>query len=121
MGEDSKVRALRLWKSLYGLKQAGRQWYQKLVEIIMKLGFSRCEGDQAVFYRRCKKMNMLIIVLVHVDDCSIVGKFKVLIEQFKVEIVKFIDITDMGELHWILGIRLTTIFGYLWVDSWENS
>src|ERR1700678_740132 len=97
------------WKTLYGLKQAGRRWYQKLVEIMTKLGFSRCEGDQAVFYRRCEKMNVLIIVLVHVDDCSIVGKSKALIKRFKVEIAKFVDITDMGELHWILGIEVRRI------------
>jgi hypothetical protein len=105
-GEDGKVKVLRLWKSLYGLKQAGRRWYQKLVLIMTKLGFLRCEGDQAVFYRRCKKTNVLIVVLVHVDDCSIVGKTKVLVARFKVEIAKFVDITDMGELHWILGIEV---------------
>jgi hypothetical protein len=104
--EVGKVKVLRLWKSLYRLKQAGRRWYQKLVEIMTKLGFSRCKGDQAVFYRRCKKTNMLIIVLVHVDDCSIVGKSKALIKRFKVEIAKFINITDMGELHCILGIEV---------------
>ena len=52
---------------------------------------------------------MLIIVLVHVDDCSIVGKTKVLIARFKVEIAKFVEITDMGELHWILGIEVRRI------------
>ena len=103
------IKVLRLWKTLYGLKQAGRRWYQKLVEIMSKLGFSRCEGDQAVFYRRCEKTNVLIIVLVHVDDCSIVGKSKVLIARFKIEIAKFVDITDMGELHWILGIEVRRI------------
>ena len=108
-GEEGKVKVLRLWKSLYGLKQAGRRWYQKLVEIMTKLGFARCEGDQAVFYRRCDKTNMLIVVLVHVDDCSIVGKTKALIARFKTEIVKFVDITDMGELHWILGIEVRRI------------
>ena len=108
-GEGGKVKVLRLWKTLYGLKQAGRRWYQKLVEIMTKLGFSRCEGDQAVFYRRCEKTNVLIIVLVHVDDCSIVGKSKALIARFKVEIAKFVDITDMGELHWILGIEVRRI------------
>ena len=54
-------------------------------------------------------MNMLIIVLVHVDDCSIVGKTKALIARFKTEIAKFVNITDMGELHWILGIEVCRI------------
>ena len=109
VGSDGKVKVLRLRKTLYGLKQAGRRWYQKLVEIMTKLGFSRCEGDQAVFFRRCEKTGVLIIVLVHVDDCSIVGKTKVLIARFKTEIAKFVDITDLGELHWILGIEAKRI------------
>ena len=105
-GTGGKMLVYRLKKSLYGLKQAGRRWYQKLVEIMMKLGFERCEGDQAVFYRRCERTNVLIIVLVHVDNCTIVGKSLSLINRFKVEIVKYVDITDMGDLHWILRIKV---------------
>lgn len=72
--EKKGVLVCRSKKSLYGLKQAGQQWYQKLVGIMMKLGFGRCEGDKAVFYRRYERMNVLIIVLVYIDDCTIVGK-----------------------------------------------
>ena len=74
--EGKGVLVYRLRKSLYGLKQVGRRWYQKLVEIMSKLGFVRCEGDQAVFYRRCEKTGVLIVVLVHVDDCTIMGKVR---------------------------------------------
>ena len=52
---------------------------------------------------------MLIVVLVHVDDCSIVGKTKALIARFKLEIAKFVTITDLGELHWILRIEVRRI------------
>ena len=65
--------------------------------------------DQAVFYRRCDKSGMLIVVLVHIDDCTIVGKSQALVERFKAEIQKHADITDMGELHWILGIEVCRI------------
>ena len=37
--------ACRLLKTLYGLKQAGRHWYKKLVEIMEALGFKRCDVD----------------------------------------------------------------------------
>ena len=107
--EGKGVLVYRLRKSLYGLKQAGWRWYQKLVDIMSKLGFERCEEDQVVFYRRSERADVLIVVLVHVDDCTIVGKSQALIDRFKVEIAKSVDITDMGGLHWILGIEVRRV------------
>jgi len=105
-GSQGKV--CRLRKTLYGLKQSGRQWYQRLVEIMVdELGFTRCEVDQAVFFQHCGKS--LIIVLVHVDDCTIVATAQSLIDRFKIEIAKHVSITDLGELHWILGIEIRRI------------
>jgi len=105
--KNGKVLVCRLRKTLYGLKQSGRRWYQKLVEIMEKLGFSRCEVDQAVFYRRGE--GKLMIVLVHVDDCTIVANAQPLITHFKIEIAKHVEITDLGDLHWILGIEVLRI------------
>lgn len=49
---DSSGKVCGLVKTLYGLKQSGRRWYQKLVDIMVdKMGFSRCDVDQAVFFR----------------------------------------------------------------------
>jgi hypothetical protein len=73
------------------------------------LKFARSEVDQAVFYRRDARRNVLIIVLVHVDDCSIVVSSQPLIDQFKIKITKHVEITDMGTLHWILGIKVRCI------------
>jgi hypothetical protein len=98
-----------LQKTLYGLKQSGRRWYQRLVEIMREMSFSRCEVDQAVFYRRDEGKGILIIVLVHVDDCSIVASAQPLIDRFKNGIKKHVEITDMGDLHWILGIEVCRI------------
>ena len=101
-GSETKV--CRLLKTLYGLKQSGRRWYPYLVEIMRLLGFLQCEVDQAVFYRR--KGTSLIIVLVHVDDCTIVATSMHLIENFKAAIAKHVEISVLGELHWILGIEV---------------
>ncbi|KDR64888.1 hypothetical protein GALMADRAFT_82558 [Galerina marginata CBS 339.88] len=97
----------RLIKTLYGLKQSGRRWYKRLVEIMKLLGFTVCDVDQAVFFKRRGKD--LIIILVHVDDFTIVATTLLLIEWFKTEIVKHFKITDLGELHWILGIEVRRI------------
>jgi len=47
---NSSGKVCHLLKTLYGLKQSGHRWYQKLMEILMKcLGFVRSDVDQAVF------------------------------------------------------------------------
>ena len=102
--QSNPTKVCRLRKTLNSLKQSGRRWYQWLVEIMTALGFLRCEVDQAVFYRRKEKM--LMIVLVHVDDCTVVGTSIYLINKFKTEISKHVEITDLGEIHWILGIEI---------------
>src|ERR1700678_3000813 len=52
----------RLRKTLYGLKQSGRRWYQRLVEIMMThLGFLRSDVDQAVFFRR-EEISVVIVL-----------------------------------------------------------
>jgi hypothetical protein len=105
---NSPGKVCRLRKTLYGLKQSGRRWYQRLVEIMVdNLGFARCDVDQAVFFRRRGKE--LMIVLVHVDDCTIVATAQPLIDGFKIEITKHVEITDLGELHWILGIEIRRV------------
>ena len=91
---------------LYGLKQSGRQWYQKLVEILIKsLRFKLCEVNQAVFIKRGNKT--VIIIVVHVDDCTIAASSLSLVVELKMQIRKHVEITDLGELHWLLGIEVT--------------
>jgi len=60
--------------------------------------------DQAVFYR--KKGNELTIVVVHVDDCTLAATRLSLIEGVKAGLRKYVEITDLGELHWLLGIEI---------------
>ena len=47
-----------------------------------------------------------MIILVHVDDCTIVTTSVSLIKNFKITIAKHVKISDLGELHWILGIEV---------------
>ena len=68
------------------------------------MGFTRCQVDQAVFYRRVD--TELTIVVVHVDDCTIAASSIALIVTFKSELQKHVEVTDLGALHWLLGIEI---------------
>jgi hypothetical protein len=95
----------RLLKTLYGLKQAGRRWWQKLCEILMvHLKFSRCDVDMGVFYKQDN--DALIVIVVHVDDCTFAANSIGLIMDTKARIAEHVEITDLGELHWLLGLEI---------------
>lgn len=101
------TKVCRLQKTLYGLKQSGRRWYQKLVEILVdKIGLTQCDVDQAVFFSRFTP-DELIVVVVHVDDCTIAASSMDHITKLKDKIRTHVEITDLGELHWLLGIEVT--------------
>jgi hypothetical protein len=103
---DAGTRVLRLKKTLYGLKQSGRRWYQKLSSIFDTLGFSKCSVDQAVFYKTNKSKHEVTVVAVHVDDCTIAASNSRLIEEFKAGLRQHVEVTDLGELHWMLGVEI---------------
>ncbi|GAA0167069.1 transmembrane signal receptor [Lithospermum erythrorhizon] len=61
----------RLRKSLYGLCQAPRCWFAKLVASLLSYGFSQSYSDYSLF--TLKKGTIELYVLVYVDDLIIAG------------------------------------------------
>ncbi len=99
-------RVLHLQKALYGLKQAGQRWYQTFTRILSDLGFSQCSIDQAMYYKPNVKVGECVVIAVHVDDCTIAASDAKLVEDFKRGLSKNVEVTDLGELHWMLGIEV---------------
>ena len=69
--EDPKFPAKEGWvwelfKSLYGLKQAGHIWNATLHAFIVEIGFVRAQSDLCVYTKVHNKQRMAISV--HVDD-----------------------------------------------------
>jgi hypothetical protein len=102
-GQQGKV--LKLKRSLPGLKQAGFEWAEELAGAFQKMGFSRSQVDQAVYYRRTSKEHMVITV--SVDDMAITANRLSYIERFKSQLTQFFEISDLGELSWLLGLKVT--------------
>ena len=103
---DTGTRVLHLVKTLYGLKQSGHRWYQKLSSVFKSLGFTQCGVDQAVYFKVVVTKGKLTVVVVHVDDCMIVANTICLINELKASLSKHFEVTDLGELHWMLGIEV---------------
>ena len=95
----------RLHKSLYGLKQAGRKWYDTLTRSLADLGFSASSADPGVFLAKPGKH--LLILAIHIDDCILTGSSPELIFQYKSKLNDCYALTDLGPIHWLLGIKIT--------------
>jgi hypothetical protein len=61
----------RLNKSLYGLKQASRMWYDKLSKFLILLGYSQSKHDYSLFTK--SRASFITVILVYVDDLIIAG------------------------------------------------
>ncbi|KAL1939181.1 hypothetical protein VTO73DRAFT_10222 [Trametes versicolor] len=100
-GEEHLV--CRLKKSLYGLKQAGREWYKTYRAAMTKLGMTRSEADHACFWTHDGES--LAMVGTIVDDMLVTGTPD-LVERFRTGIKGHFTVTDAGEVAWLLGIEV---------------
>jgi hypothetical protein len=56
----------KLMKSLYGLKQANRKWYEKLTSVLLQEHYIHTTSDHSLFIK--KTASSFTILLVYVDD-----------------------------------------------------
>ena len=96
----------KLKKALYGLKQAGRQWKKQLHDVLTKLNLIHAFADDCLYIRK-EDGKIILIVLVYVDDMAVAGPNRIHIMSFKSALAEDFDITDLGELKFMLGILVT--------------
>lgn len=101
-GQEDKVYLLK--KALYGLKQAPRAWYSRIDDHLISLGFNKSLSE-ATLYVRSEDTN-IIIVSVYVDDLLITGNNQELIDEFKSEMLKEFEMTDLGLMTYFLGLEV---------------
>ncbi|GKB72637.1 retrovirus-related pol polyprotein from transposon TNT 1-94, partial [Tanacetum coccineum] len=94
----------KLLRSLYGLKQASRQWNQELSKFICSLGFVQSKHDHSLFVKN--KDSVFTAVLVYVDDILITGNCAEDIQATKVALDQKFTIKDLGLAQYFLGIEI---------------
>ncbi|KAM2583718.1 hypothetical protein TB2_044793 [Malus domestica] len=94
----------RLHKSLYGLKQASRQWFSKFSQAIQLVGFKQSTADYSLF--TCTTAHSITVVLIYVDDMIITGNNHEAIQRLKQSLHHQFRIKDLGPLKYFLGIEV---------------
>ena len=95
----------KLQKALYGLRQAGRAWFEKMDDALVQLGFSSLAHDSCVYVQRAA--GHVTFIALYVDDLLILGSSLPILAELKRKLSQRFEMTDLGEAHFILGLQLT--------------
>ena len=94
----------KLLKSLYGLKQAGRIWYQLLHAFLVKNGFTRCHKEYCIYIQ--KDNGATTIIVVYVDDLTIASTNIERVNLIKKTLSERFEMKDLGEIDYLLKIKI---------------
>ena len=91
-----------LKKSLYGLKQSGRNWHHTLTDFLKSKGFTVTDTDPCVYTQKTKPGDQLIVIFW--VDIILASNNITAINTVKQELSERFKMDDRGELRWFLGV-----------------
>ncbi|KAL5774663.1 hypothetical protein ACOSP7_012220 [Xanthoceras sorbifolium] len=95
----------RLNKSLYGLKQASRNWFSIFSDTIRKAGYQQSKADYSLFTKT--QGTSFTAILIYVDDILLTGNDLHEMERLKRFLLKRFHIKDLENLKYFLGIEFS--------------
>jgi hypothetical protein len=101
-------RFARLRKSLYGLKQAARDWYMVSHQQLLKLDarIRRSSVDPCLYYLVDVENALVLFISVHVDDYIFACSQPSIYTRFLEFMKKSFKITDLGKLTFAMGVSV---------------
>lgn len=93
-----------LLKSLYGLKQFARDWYDEIDLFLISQGFIRCKSDTNIYLKRSN--SLLIFLDLYIDDIILISNDFQYLCAHKALLSQKISMTDNEELDYILGVQI---------------
>ncbi|XP_019430596.1 PREDICTED: uncharacterized protein LOC109337950 [Lupinus angustifolius] len=94
----------KLHKSLYGLKQAGRQWFTRLTKCLLSLGYTQSHYEHSLF---TKASNFVFTaLLIYVDDLVLDGYSQKEIDLVKLCLDIHFKTKDLGPIKYFLGLEI---------------
>lgn len=100
----NKNMVCRLKKTLYGLRQASRNWYSKLSNSLISYEFQESQIDHSLFTYSHKYS--FLLVFIYVDDLIITENNDETFDKFKQFLSQCFHMKDLGSVKYFLGLEL---------------
>ena len=102
---DPKNMVCKLTKSVYGLKQASRQWYHhKFHQVIISFGFEINAVDNCVYHKFSESKHIFLVL--YVDDILLAINDIGMLHETKRFLSKNFEMKDLGDASFVLGILI---------------
>ena len=88
----------KLKRGIYGLKQSGRLWYERLGAALESISFKHLQSNLSGTTK--------IVIPVFVDDLTLVSNSKQDLDRVKSELAKIFKLKDLGETTSLLGVEV---------------
>ena len=95
----------KLHKSLYGLKQASRAWFERFTFHLIHFGFQASFADSSLFIFQSK--STIIYLLLYVDDIIIIGNNSQHVSSMITALSSVFELKDLGDLNYFLGVQIS--------------
>ncbi|GMI96958.1 hypothetical protein HRI_003365100 [Hibiscus trionum] len=103
--EGSKGQVCKLKKSLYGLKQSPRAWFNRFAKAMSSRHYIQGQADHTLFYKHTDNGKCCILI-VYVDDIILTGDDSIEIERLKEFLSLEFQLKDLGNLRYFLGMEV---------------
>lgn len=100
-------------KSLYGLKQAFREWNKEFTSKLIEYGFRQSEHDHFLFVKVTR--GEFLALVVYVDNVLLIGSDVNQLTKLKAYLHREFTIKDLGATKYFLGFKfhgLKKVFSY---------
>lgn len=96
-------------RSIYGLKQSGRLWNQKVIAFFTSLGFIALNADPSILIHQEEggENENITMVSVYVDDFLLAAKQQKDLDWIKAKLKEEYNVKDLGEVKYIIGWQVT--------------
>lgn len=93
-----------LHKSIYGLRQSPRTWFDDFSKALLELGFKRSRADTSMFIHYAS--HGMTIFLIYVDDILVTGASNEFLSSLISHLNSRFEVKDLGQLSYFLGIEV---------------